>query len=114
MSIVSRSGTTPNVSKRFAPDSKNTDITTTSSTAASFHSLYTTNHNGLVIELATDKFEIPDDRRGEALALAQKKRLRDGAKYAKAEHLEAALDELDLPVERKSLPDAQSGTGGFQ
>ena len=42
-----------------------------------FHSLYTTDHNGLVIELATDKFEIPDDRHEEALALAQKKRPRD-------------------------------------
>nr|WP_049915482.1 VOC family protein [Haloferax mucosum] len=78
-----------------------------------FHSLYTTDHNGLVIELATDKFEIPDDRRGEVLALAQEKRLQDGAEYAKAEHLEAALDELDIPVERKTLPDAQSGAGGF-
>jgi catechol 2,3-dioxygenase-like lactoylglutathione lyase family enzyme len=78
-----------------------------------FHSLYTTDHNGLVIELATDKFEIPDDRRGEVLALAQEKRLQDGAEYAKAEHLEAALEALGLPVERKTLPDAQSGAGGF-
>jgi catechol 2,3-dioxygenase-like lactoylglutathione lyase family enzyme len=78
-----------------------------------FHSLYTSDHNGLVIELATDKFEIPDDRRGEVLALAQEKRLQDGAEYAKAEHLEAALIELDLPIERKKLPNAQSGAGGF-
>ncbi|QZP39334.1 VOC family protein [Halobaculum magnesiiphilum] len=78
-----------------------------------FHSLYTTDHNGLVIELATDKFEIPDDRRGETLALAQQKRVEDGAEYAKAEHLEAALEELGLPVERKTLPEAQSGAGGL-
>ncbi|ELZ97085.1 lactoylglutathione lyase-like protein / aromatic compounds dioxygenase [Haloferax mediterranei ATCC 33500] len=78
-----------------------------------FHSLYTTDHNGLVIELATDKFEIPDDRRGEVLALAQQKRLQAGASFAKAEHLEAALEELALPVERKSLPDVQSGAGGL-
>ena len=78
-----------------------------------FHSLYTTDHNGLVIELATDKYEIPDDRRGAVLALAQEKRLQAGAEYAKGEHLEAALDELDLPVERKSLPEAQSGAGGL-
>ena len=78
-----------------------------------FHSLYTTDHNGLVIELATDKYEIPDGRRGEVLALAQQKRLQDGASFAKGEHLEAALEELGLPVERKSLPDAQTGTGGL-
>jgi len=29
-----------------------------------FHSLYTRDHNGLTIEFATDKYEIPDDRRG--------------------------------------------------
>ena len=78
-----------------------------------FHSLYTTDHNGLVIELATDKYEIPDDRRGAVLALAQEKRLQAGAEYATDEHLEAALDELDLPVEQKSLPEAQSGAGGL-
>ncbi|WP_254522512.1 VOC family protein [Natrinema caseinilyticum] len=78
-----------------------------------FHSLYTRDHNGLVIELATDKFEIPDDRRGEVLALTQKKRLQAGAKYAKGEHLETALEELGLPVERKPLPDAQSGAAGL-
>jgi len=78
-----------------------------------FHSLYTTDHNGLVIELATDEYEIPDDRRGEVLAAAQRNRLQDGADYAKPEHLEAALEELGLPIERKPLPDAASGTGGL-
>lgn len=79
-----------------------------------FHSLYTTDHNGLVIEFATDKYEIPDERRGEILARAHEKRLEDGAGYAKGEHLEAALEELDLPVERKTLPEAQSGAGGLE
>ena len=76
-----------------------------------FHSLYTHDHNGLVVELSTDKYHIPDDRRGEVLALAQAKREADGSEYAKGEHLEAALSELDLPVERVNLPDASSGTG---
>ncbi|GAA0197093.1 VOC family protein [Haladaptatus pallidirubidus] len=79
-----------------------------------FHSRYTSDHNGLVIELATDKFEIPDDRRGEALALTQQKRLQAGAEYAKPEHLKAALEELGLPIERRSLPEAQSSTGGLE
>jgi hypothetical protein len=48
-----------------------------------FHSLYTRDHNGLTIETATDKHDVPDDRRGEALATAQppwggRCRVRDG------------------------------------
>ncbi|WP_254832883.1 VOC family protein [Haloglomus salinum] len=78
-----------------------------------FHSLYTTDHNGLVIELATDKYEIPDDRRGEVLARAQAKRLQAGAEYARAEDLAAALEELGLPIERKDLSDADSGAAGL-
>ncbi|WP_255150849.1 VOC family protein [Halorarius halobius] len=78
-----------------------------------FHSLYTRDHNGLVIELSTDKYVIPDERRGEVLALAQQKRLEDGAEYAEGEHLEAALEELGLDVERAPLPDADSGAGGL-
>ncbi len=69
-----------------------------------FRSIYTYDHNGLTIELAADKFEIPDDQRGEALALAQQKRVEAGAEYAKEEHLEAAIEELDLPVERHDFP----------
>ena len=70
-----------------------------------FRSLYTYDHNGLTIEIAADKFEIPDDKRGEALALAQQKRVEAGAEYAKEEHLEAAIEELGLPVERHDFPD---------
>lgn len=78
-----------------------------------FHSLYTRDHNGLVIELATDKYAIPDDRRGEILARAQAARVADGADYVTDEHLEAALEELGLPVEPKTIPDAPSGSGGL-
>jgi catechol 2,3-dioxygenase-like lactoylglutathione lyase family enzyme len=69
-----------------------------------FRSIYTYDHNGLTIELAADKFEIPDDKRSEVLALAQQKRIEAGAEYAKEEHLEAAIEELGLPVERHDFP----------
>jgi catechol 2,3-dioxygenase-like lactoylglutathione lyase family enzyme len=78
-----------------------------------FHSLYTRDHNGLVIELAADKFVIPDDRRGEVLARAHARRLEAGAEYVKDEHMEAALEELDLPVDAIDIPSAPSGTGGL-
>jgi catechol 2,3-dioxygenase-like lactoylglutathione lyase family enzyme len=71
-----------------------------------FKSIYTYDHNGLTIELAADKFDIPDDQRGEALALAQQKRVEAGAEYAKEEHLEAAIEELGLPLERRDFPTA--------
>lgn len=69
-----------------------------------FQSIYTYDHNGLTIELAADKFEIPDDKRGEVLALTQQKRVEVGAEYAKEEHLEAAIKELGLPVEGHDFP----------
>lgn len=69
-----------------------------------FRSIYTYDHNGLTIELAADKFEIPDDQRSEALALAQQKRVEAGAEYAEEEHLKAAIEELDLPIERRDFP----------
>ena len=77
-----------------------------------FFSLYTQDNNGLVIELSTDKYDIPDDRRGEVLAKAQELRVDDGADYAKDEHLAAALDELGLDADPYDLPDAASGVGG--
>ncbi|MFB6169523.1 MAG: VOC family protein [Haloarculaceae archaeon] len=76
-----------------------------------FHSLYTRDHNGLTIELATDKWDIPDDRRGEVLALAHHKRVEAGAEYVDDEHMEAALEELGLPVERADLEPAPTGSG---
>jgi len=79
-----------------------------------FFSLYTHDNNGLVIELSTDKYDIPDDRRGEVLAKAQELRVADGADYAKDEHLAAALEELGLDTEPHDLPDAASGVGGVR
>jgi catechol 2,3-dioxygenase-like lactoylglutathione lyase family enzyme len=76
-----------------------------------FHSLYTRDHNGLTIELAADKYEIPDDRRGEVLAAAHHNRVEAGAEYVDDEHLEAALEKLDMPIERYDLPEAASGAG---
>ena len=79
-----------------------------------FHSLYTRDHDGLVIELSTDKYDVPDDRRGEVLATAQRIREEDGADYAGEEHLEAALEELGIDAESHDLPDASTGVGGME
>ena len=79
-----------------------------------FFSLYTHDNNGLVIELSTDKYDIPDDRRGEVLAKAQALRVADGADYATDEHLAAALEALGLDATPNDLPDAASGVGGVR
>jgi catechol-2,3-dioxygenase len=76
-----------------------------------FHSLYTSDQDGLVIELATDTYEIPDDRRGEVLAETQRIREEAGVDYAQDEHLVAALEELGIEVIEHDLPDAATGTG---
>ena len=76
-----------------------------------FHSLYTRDNNGLTIELAADKYTIPDERRGEVLAMAQKKRVEAGAEYVDDEHMEAALAELGIEVDRRELSDAPTGAG---
>ncbi|MFC4549601.1 MULTISPECIES: VOC family protein [Halorussus] len=76
-----------------------------------FHSLYTQDHNGLVIELSVDKFDIPDDRRGEVLATAQRLRVEDGVDFAEERHLEQALEELGIDAEKHELPDAPTGSG---
>ena len=44
-----------------------------------FHSRYTQVNNSPSVELVADKFAVPDDRRGEVLALAQHLRTDDGA-----------------------------------
>ncbi|WP_439027884.1 VOC family protein [Haloarchaeobius sp. DT45] len=77
-----------------------------------FHSIYTKDNNGLVIELSTDKYDIPDDRRAEVLATTQRIREEDGADYAKDEHMAAALEELGMDATPYDLPDASSGVGG--
>ncbi|APW97123.1 lactoylglutathione lyase [Halobiforma lacisalsi AJ5] len=79
-----------------------------------FHSIYTRDNNGLVIELSTDKYEIPDDRRGEVLAKAQELREADGADYAKDEHLRGAIEALGLEVVEHDLPEASAGVGGVE
>lgn len=79
-----------------------------------FFSLYTRDHDGLIIELTADKFDFPDERKGEVLAITQRIREESGAEYAKTEHLEAALDELGIDAERYDLPDASSGVGGVR
>jgi catechol 2,3-dioxygenase-like lactoylglutathione lyase family enzyme len=79
-----------------------------------FHSIYTQDNNGLVIELSTDKYDIPDDRRAEVLATTQRIREEDGADYAKDEHLAAALEELGLDATPYDLPDASAGVGGVE
>ncbi|MEZ3115794.1 VOC family protein [Halobaculum sp. MBLA0147] len=76
-----------------------------------FHALYTTDHNGLTIELVVDKYAIPDDRRAEVLAHAQSERVAADDDFVDDDHVEAALDALDLPVERRDVPDAPAGRG---
>ena len=79
-----------------------------------FFSLYTRDHDGLVIELTADKFDFPDERKGEVLATTQRIREEAGADYAQTEHLAAALEELGIEAEAHDLPDADSGVGGVE
>jgi catechol 2,3-dioxygenase-like lactoylglutathione lyase family enzyme len=74
-----------------------------------FHALYTEDHNGLTIELVADKFEIPDDRRGEVLAHAHGLRLEDGAEFVASKHVVTALEALDLPVLENDVRPAAAG-----
>ena len=76
-----------------------------------FHSVYTRDTNGLTIELVADKWPVPDERRGEVLALAHGHRVEDGADFVDDPHKQAAVDELGLDVDRKPVPDAPAGTG---
>ncbi len=76
-----------------------------------FHSLYTRDNNGLTIELVADKYPLPDERRGEVLALAHQKRVEAGADFVDDEHMQAAIDELELDIEPKDVPDAPAGAG---
>ena len=79
-----------------------------------FHSLYTRDNDGLTIELAADKYDIPENRRADVLAAAQRHREQAGAEYAKEEHMEAALAELGLEVDPYDLSAAASGVGGVE
>ena len=76
-----------------------------------FLSLYTRDNNGLVIELTTDKYDIPDGKRGAVLATAQRLREADGAEFAEDEHLRRALEEHGYDATPNDLPDAPRGAG---
>ena len=78
-----------------------------------FYSLYTRDHDGLIVELTADKFEFPDERKGEVLATTQRIREEAGADYAQTEHMREALDELGIDADEYDLPDADSGTAGL-
>ena len=77
-----------------------------------FLSLYTRDHDGVIIELTADKFQFPDQRRGEVLAETQRIREEAGAEYAQTDHMRQALEELDIEVVPNDLPEAPSGVGG--
>jgi len=79
-----------------------------------FFSLYTRDHDGLIVELTADKFDFPAERKGEVLATAQRIREEEGADYARTEHLEAALAELGIEAKAYDLPEADSGVGGVE
>ena len=78
-----------------------------------FYSLYTRDHDGLIIELTADKFDFPDEHKGEVLATTQRIREEAGADYAQTEHMREALDELGIDADEYDLPDADSGTAGL-
>lgn len=76
-----------------------------------FHSLYTTDHNCLVIELVAASYAVPDDRRGEVLATPHALRVEDGADYVEREHMREAIDRLGLEVGAADFGDAPTGRG---
>ncbi len=76
-----------------------------------FHSIYTQDNNGLVLELSADKYGIPQERRGEVLAKAHELRVKQDTDYAKEKHLEQALNELGIEYNKVELPEASSGVG---
>jgi len=76
-----------------------------------FHSIYTRDNNGLVIELSSDKYAIPDEKKGAVFAAAHQFRIEDDAEFTQDRHMEAALESLGLPVEKYDLPDADAGVG---
>lgn len=78
-----------------------------------FQSIYTKDHNGLIIELTTDKLNYPMERKGEVLAKTQEIRENAGADYAQTEHMREALENLDIEYTENDLPDATSGTAGL-
>jgi catechol 2,3-dioxygenase-like lactoylglutathione lyase family enzyme len=76
-----------------------------------FHSLYTQDPNGLVVELVVEKYDFPSERRGEVLAAAHEKRVEAGAGFVDDEHMQAALSELGLDPEPRFEGSAPTGRG---
>ena len=76
-----------------------------------FHSLYTQDPNGLVIELVVEKYGFPAERRGEVLALAHEKRVEAGAGFVDDEHMQAALEQLGLDPDPRFEGSAPTGRG---
>lgn len=63
-------------------------------------SAYTRDHNGLTIELTTDNFGLPDEQRNTVLALAHHYRVEEGADFLEDRHVQQAVAEMDVDVER--------------
>ncbi len=78
-----------------------------------FYSLYTRDHDGLIIELTADKFDYPDEHKAAVLVTAQRIREEAGDDYANTEHLRAALEELGIDATEHDLPEAESGAAGL-
>ena len=76
-----------------------------------FHSLYTQDPAGLLVELVVEKYDVPDDRRGEVLAAAHDRRVDAGDGYVDDEHMQAALEDLGLDPTPQFEGDAPTGTG---
>ena len=76
-----------------------------------FHSLYTQDPAGLLVELVVEKYDVPDDRRGEVLAAAHERRVDAGDDYVDDEHMRAALEDLGLDATPQFEDEAPTGTG---
>ena len=76
-----------------------------------FHSLYTEDPAGLLVELVVEKYDVPDDRRGEVLAAAHERRVDAGDGYVDDEHMRAALEDLGLDPTPQFEGGAPTGTG---
>lgn len=63
-------------------------------------SAYTRDHNGLTIEITTDNFGIPADHRNTVLAVAHQYRLDEGADYLEDRHIQQAIEDMEVPVDR--------------
>ena len=76
-----------------------------------FHSLYTQDPAGLLVELVVEKYDVPDDRRGEVLAAAHERRVDAGDGYVDDEHMQAALEDVGLDPTPQFEGEAPTGTG---